>query len=50
MFKLKAVKKNTRKKERNINPNLPAQLMEGSCLLMDDMLFPVTFLLSCELK
>lgn len=31
-------------KEMNINPNLPAQLMEDSCLPMDDMLFLVTCL------
>lgn len=33
-----------RKKHRNKNPNLPAQVMADSCLLMDDMLFLLTCL------
>lgn len=30
------------KKEGTINPDIPAQLMEDSCLLMDDMLVEAT--------
>lgn len=42
MFKQK--KDKDRQKERNINPDLPAKLMEDSCLLMDDILSLVSCL------